>query len=701
MTKTLKLLAIALVMAAFLPILLSINDPSSEQEPQVAGAGLGTAETLLINYKNWEAQYVKNGGDRNLVVPMGWFKGLSTGFTSSRGQAKLNLIDGTVSVAIEGLPKAQNWEFWLIDNISGDGRTVMPEPGDVMLRVGALKHDGKVAKLEADLGADVLANFDLDLVVVTQAGKDPTEDRTLAGTTTLFHELYRSGKRGNFGVLSDAEPTAPKTEDHSLLSRLSEALSPTAHAQIGGFPPTDDGSTGGTVDDGGGGTITVPPATAEMINQGRTLFFNETFAGNGRTCGTCHRENNNLTIDPKFIATLPANDPLFVAEFTPALASNFENPTLMRKVGLILENVDGFDNLATKFTMRGVPHTLALLQNTLNPAAIDGSTVPPNERTGWSGDGAPGTGTLKEFAIGAVTQHFTKTLNRVAGVDFRLPTEAELLAMEAFQRSTGRRADLVLSGPGALSLKSEVAARGQELFVATGVFGQPAPGLGRCNLCHLNAGASFNGTDNANFNTGVETLPDQAADLVRPPQLNPPDGGFGRDPGAPGGGFGNGTFNTPVVVEAADTGPFFHNNAIDTIEAAVAFYDGDSFNNSPAGIAVGGIEIDGTQIRAIAAFLRVINSLESIRTAIDLETRARTLKFLSDTVSLLNLSIAELNDAIEVLDCGGLHPEAVQKLRRAVELDTQAKTTSSRATRNNLIDQALALKRAARADMVN
>ena len=80
-----------------------------------------------------------------------------------------------------------------------------------------------------------------------------------------------------------------------------------------------------------------------------------------------HRENRNLTIDPDFIATLPPNDPLFVAEFVPALMCNnpagntgcrFKNPVLMRQFGLILENQDGFDDLANKFNIRGVPHTL-------------------------------------------------------------------------------------------------------------------------------------------------------------------------------------------------------------------------------------------------------------------------------------------------------------------------------------------------------
>ena len=50
--------------------------------------------------------------------------------------------------------------------------------------------------------------------------------------------------------------------------------------------------------------------------------------------------------------------------------------------------------------------------------------------------------------IGAVIQHFTKNLLRRPEFDFRLPTNAELDAMNAFMRSTGRRADLILAGPG-------------------------------------------------------------------------------------------------------------------------------------------------------------------------------------------------------------------------------------------------------------
>jgi hypothetical protein len=384
-----------------------------------------------------------------------------------------------------------------------------------------------------------------------------------------------------------------------------------------------------------------------LIAKGEDIFFNETFNGNGRTCGTCHRREANFSIDPAFIATLPPNDPLFVAEFNPDLKFNFENPRLMREFGLILENVDGFDDLEHKFVMRGVPHVLA--QRT----SVASGQGP---RTGWSGDGSPDL-TLRSFATGAVTQHFTKTLNRAPGVDFRLPTEAELDALEAFMLSLGRQQDLVLPLP----LKGVVARRGQDLFLDNTV--------GKCNLCHVNAGATanFGGANlgNINVDTGVENLPDQPADLTGEP--NPPDGGFGRQASTPPTvGFGDGTFNIPPLVEAADTGPFFHNNAIRTIEGAVGFYDGEAFNNSPAGQLLGGIELDGTQIEAIAAFLRVLNALENIRESIDLlERSTQTGLKPAGGRDLVDRAVHEMDDSITVLATAGLHLDAVVHLTAA------------------------------------
>jgi cytochrome c peroxidase len=398
-----------------------------------------------------------------------------------------------------------------------------------------------------------------------------------------------------------------------------------------------------------------PPPQDKRIALGREIFFNETFGGNGRTCGTCHRAENNFTIDPAFIATLPDNDPLFVAEFNADLKQNFENPKLMRAFGLIKENLDGFDDLENKFTMRGVPHTLGL-RNSIN------SNVGPH--AGWSGDGAPGDRTLRSFATGAVIQHFTKTLNRVPGVDFRLPTDEELDALEAFQLSLGRSQELILP----LALKSPVANQGQIIFndVKTG----------KCFVCHLNAGANANpaffgeGAGNLNFNTGVEELPDQPADLTE--ELNPPDDGLGTP--------GDGTFNIPSLIEAAETGPFFHNNSVETIEAAVAFYDGDSFNESPAGklldsLTGGPVEIDATQIVAVAAFLRVINVLENIKESKDFLNASVTRIFLGNEVfnNLLQRAADETDDAANVLFCGGLHPQSIAHLKKAMAFIDKAK----------------------------
>ena len=421
-----------------------------------------------------------------------------------------------------------------------------------------------------------------------------------------------------------------------------------------------------------------PPKPPTLVELGEQIFLNETFSGNGRTCGSCHRPTDNFGLTPAFVAALPGGDPLFVAESNADLSSNFENPRLMREFALILENQDGFDDLAGNFNMRGVPHTLALT------SSIDSAAGP---RTGWSGDGAPGDGSLRSFATGAVIQHFTKTTQRIAGVDFRLPTDDELDALEAFQLSLGRQEELLLP----LRLKSVVAARGQEIFLDNA--------LGKCNACHLNAGANGDpaifgpNAGNLNFNTGVEDLPDQPADLTD--ELVPADDGFGSP--------GNGEFNTPPLVEAADTGPFFHNNSVETVEGAVAFYNGDAFNNSPAGQLLlnatgSGINLDGTQVVAVAAFLRVINALENIRASTELlDDVAQAIDSSGAREDmLLERALHEANDAIQVLAGGGLHPGAASRLEAATQSIRSAKSTSNPRTRARYAREAMVSQNDAR-----
>jgi hypothetical protein len=128
---------------------------------------------------------------------------------------------------------------------------------------------------------------------------------------------------------------------------------------------------------------------------------------------------------------LPLDDPLFISEFNEALAG-LEDSTMLREFGLIRANADGFEDLPQKFVARSVSHLFGLASSVQSNA-----TEALFQMTGWSGDGAPGTGTLRDVPTGAVVQHFPRTLDPVECVDFRLPGDAELDALEAFMLSLG------------------------------------------------------------------------------------------------------------------------------------------------------------------------------------------------------------------------------------------------------------------------
>jgi cytochrome c peroxidase len=349
-------------------------------------------------------------------------------------------------------------------------------------------------------------------------------------------------------------------------------------------PPTPRNSAGDTAG----------LAAASLAAQGEALFLLEPFGGNGRTCGSCHAAADRFAITPATVAgrfDADPGDPLFVAEHDPELAT-LENACLMRggqERALFLENIDGFD------------------RDPVFRASPDLLNVALTAPYGWSGEFAD----LRSFGEGAVRQHLPRTLGRngdpfVGPLDFRLPTEFELAAMEAFMNGVAfpsdgdldldRMIDLAVSrGADAAAVQ-----RGRDLF-----FGEA-----QCARCHGGPaladadGSLGTGTGNRAFATGVVNLLANADDGCA--------GGPG-DPTAPLPAEAGGAreFSTPSLLGVANTAPYFHDNSVATLREAVAFYDSGQFALSPAGLLLAGlghaVSLRPEAIDDVTAFLTAIS----------------------------------------------------------------------------------------------
>jgi cytochrome c peroxidase len=570
-------------------------------------------------------------------------RGLSSEGVNAGGGVTVDLTTGVVNSVVQLLPAEDVFELWLIDNQPGPGRTTFAQEGDGLLRVGTYAATAGGHQLSVALGAAAFTSFFPDRAFVVRSGSSPVSGFLLTGPSTLFTRLRHRQVR-----FVDNEDAA-------------SGFSPIARTRAANFE--------------------------RLTALGRVLFLKDTFEGNGRTCATCHVEANNFTVDPAHIAMLPRTDPLFVAETNPALAT-LERSDMLRKFGLILVNADGFD-ASRGFVFRGTQNVQALA-NSMTPQdpifgidfSANGRNPNPTERLGWGNDGPP----LRDFALVAIAQHAPTTLGRRAGIDFRVPTDEELDALAAYQLALGRQEDFDLK---VLELKSAVAAHGRTLFLDSGNLFEP--GHKNCNACHFNGGGtaalSFNPTipgfprvDGSPHGFNIAS-PTNASDIPLALSLGlPRDGGFGQVPTAFG-SFGNTDdlpppfghveleeFNSPPVVESADTGPFFHNHMSADLESAVAFYGSDAFKSSlvPAAIPID-ISADPTDpdVQAIAAFLRALNALENIRSSIDVAERGRTMTKVADLRELARLSLAETVDALEVLSEGAFATRSEPAIRSA------------------------------------
>lgn len=421
---------------------------------------------------------------------------------------------------------------------------------------------------------------------------------------------------------------------------------------------------------------------------GSALFFNETFGGNGRTCGSCHPVANNFTIDKPFLATLPASDPLFIAENHDDAFNldELEGPDLRGRT-LIRENLDGLEDPENKFVLRAVQPIFSL-STSIERDPNDGTSASFIERTGWSGDGSD-DGLLASFADGAIRQHFTKSLTRGPG-DFRLTTPSERANLLAYQLSVGRTSELDLA---TVTFNDPFADPGVDVFTD--------PLRGRCNECHQNAGGKSASGKNSNFANGIEIFSDDTLNRPTFAGVLLRDGGFGGqglstpnaavlDSSPELNGFGDESFNVPSLIEAADTAPFFHhnssgdqNNPSAGLPSAIGFYLDVAFSNSPAGQALRGqfggtdISLVGNDFVNLQSFLRAINvafnfALAKQRIEASLLLNQQFWSYRQDIqTGLLKLARVELEDAVAVCttnDGPPLFPQAQGDLNALVAL---------------------------------
>lgn len=672
-----------------LVFLLALSSPQYEQStstPYPVRTAIADPDLLQARYEQWKT-------------------------AESGDQIQFNLLQSDRHAAtIAGFVRMQTRGDHLVAHVwRGDTDTPLslwladdtPAPGNAIAAAHAIKigdfhrNPQGAMELRAALSRVLPKGFKIGQALVA-ATEDPTRV-LLAGSPSLFQRLL----------------AMEMAQRENAKAGLGELLIPVAHAaETTGFPAVFN----------------------DLVTRGEEVFFNETFSGNGRSCGTCHPVTNNFTIDIPFIQSLPNNDPLFVAEFLPALifgaAANldsagnprrFENPQLMRQFGLIVENLDGLGDPQNRFVMRSVPHNIGMAVSIDTPPL---GLTPPDDRTGWSGDGAPSglvggvmaSGRVRDFVLGAIVQHYPKTLARSftgPNPDFRVATLQELDAVEAFLLALGRQQELNLQagGSGELVLRNTSAEAGKVLF-RDGVPG----GTRTCNGCHGNAGAnvaSLTNPGNRNFNTGVELflrnrLTDPAFTVLGEPR--PVDGGFGTTPSGTVGSlipqpgfvnenFGDKTFNTVSLVEAADTAPFFHNNIANTLEKAIQFYNSTEF----AAENGGSIPFSSAEVTQVANFLRVINAIDNIENS-SLRQANRAITALNQNPianavvdRILTIAMADAADAVGVLiqgnlhNSGGLSQNVVSQLNQANQRFNQAKnTSSSRTARITLINQAKA-----------
>src|SRR5260221_7810711 len=156
---------------------LQKNDEPSIDEKIGSKEGAATSEDGLSQaFATFKQDFIAAGFDQRFSIGFGFHPGLSTEKLSFEGAtlngvAALDFNEKTILGVIVSAPATLKLDLWFVKNVAGSGRTVKPETGDQLLKVGSFQPLSEAGSylFTAPIGDNVL-NFDLDMVVVTRRG---------------------------------------------------------------------------------------------------------------------------------------------------------------------------------------------------------------------------------------------------------------------------------------------------------------------------------------------------------------------------------------------------------------------------------------------------------------------------------------------------------------------------------------------------
>jgi cytochrome c peroxidase len=307
-------------------------------------------------------------------------------------------------------------------------------------------------------------------------------------------------------------------------------------------------------------------AKQEAKVNGKQLFEDETFGGNGRTCATCHGSQTG-TVSPQEAQALFAQDPnaaLFRAiDSDDGVGSSY---TRLLADATILVTID----LPANWSLADDPTATSI---TL-PRAIPSTLNVPSFDSMFMADGR--FDNLQDQAHGAVNSHYEPG---------RQPTGAELDAIAEHQQTTKFFSNNALKhyangGPAPTLPAGNSAAekRGRAWFVSSAA--------GVCSHCH--DGPLLNETNQfllaplppgSRFFTAFVSELNKAGSPVRTFNVTNGDGTVSQvsstDPGLAlisGNPNDANFFRIPTLWGSAKTGPWFHDNSAKTLEDLAQHY---------------------------------------------------------------------------------------------------------------------------------